>query len=300
MEFQIIEYKENNDERIDKYLATIYTDWTRNQIQIMIEEGLILINNKEIKPSYRLKYDDQISIEEQIPVLTDILAQDVPLNIVYEDKDIIVINKDSGMVVHPAPGNLTNTLVNALMYHCQDLSGINGKIRAGIVHRIDKDTSGLLVACKNDRSHKDLSEQFANHTVKKIYYALCHGVITHNMGVIDAPIGRNPNNRQQMAVVENGKPAKTHFKVLKRYKEYTLVEVNLETGRTHQIRVHMKYIGFPLVGDPIYGLKKNITDNGQLLHSKKLEFVHPISKKKMLFETSLPDYFENILKNLDE
>ena len=204
------------------------------------------------------------------------------------------------MVVHPALGNYKDTLVNALLFHCKDLSGINGKIRAGIVHRIDKDTSGLLVACKNDLSHKKLSEQFMEHKVNKIYYCLVNGVIPHNMGLIDAPIGRDPQSRQQMAVVENGKEARTHFKVLERFEKNTLVEVKLETGRTHQIRVHMKYIGYPLVGDPVYGVRKIVGDNGQFLHAKIIGFNHPSTNEWMEFNSELPEYFIEHLKTLEE
>ena len=204
------------------------------------------------------------------------------------------------MVVHPAPGNYTGTLVNALMYHCHDLSGINGEIRAGIVHRIDKDTSGLLVACKNDLAHKNLSQQFHDKKVTRKYYAICSGVIPHNVGKINAPIGRNPANRQQMTVVEGGKEAVTHFHVLERFKSHTLVELVLETGRTHQIRVHMKYIGYPLAGDPIYGHKSEIDKHGQFLHAKTLGFYHPRTNKFMEFESPLPSYFEAYLQKLRE
>ena len=277
MEIINLQYLNNDFERIDKYLNSQFEEFTRTQIQLMIEEGLIKVNDKIIKSNYKLKINDNIEITIKDPEATDIMPQDIPLDIYYEDSDIIVVNKPSGMVVHPAIGNYKDTLVNALLFHCKDLSGINGEIRAGIVHRIDKDTSGLLVACKNDLAHKNLSQQFIDHKVNKIYYALVNGVINHNIGLINAPIGRNPESRQQMAVVENGKESITHFKVLERFKKHTLVEVKLETGRTHQIRVHMKYIGFPLVGDPVYGLRKVEGTNGQLLHAKKLEFIHSIS-----------------------
>lgn len=291
-------YTENDFLRIDKFLANELKEFTRSQLQMMIEEGLVFVNGKVIKSNYKLKINDEIIIQIKEPELTDIEPQDIPLDIIYEDQDIIVINKPSGMVVHPALGNYTNTLVNALLYHCKDLSGINGKIRAGIVHRIDKDTSGLLVACKNDLAHKNLSEQFMEHKVNKIYYCLVNGVIPHNMGLIDAPIGRDPSSRQQMAVIEGGKEARTHFKVLERFEKNTLVEVKLETGRTHQIRVHMKYIGYPLVGDPIYGVRKVVGDNGQFLHAKKLEFYHPRTNEFMSFETELPDDFNELLNKL--
>ena len=291
-------YQENDFLRIDKFLSSELNDFTRSQIQMMIEEGSVLVNNKVVKSNYKLKINDEITVLIKEPELTDIEPQDIPLDIVYEDKDIIVINKPSGMVVHPALGNYKDTLVNALLFHCKDLSGINGKIRAGIVHRIDKDTSGLLVACKNDLAHKNLSEQFMEHKVNKIYYCLVNGVIPHNIGLIDAPIGRDPQSRQQMAVVENGKEARTHFKVLERYEKNTLVEVKLETGRTHQIRVHMKYIGYPLVGDPVYGVRKVVGENGQFLHAKKLEFYHPRTNEFLSFEIELPEDFKKLINEL--
>ena len=291
-------YQENDFLRIDKFLAIEIKEFTRSQIQMMIEEGSVLVNGKVIKSNYKLKINDEITVLIKEPELTDIEPQDIPLDVVYEDQDVIVINKPSGIVVHPALGNYKDTLVNALLFHCKDLSGINGKIRAGIVHRIDKDTSGLLVACKNDLAHKNLSEQFMEHKVNKIYYCLVNGVIPHNIGLIDAPIGRDPQSRQQMAVVENGKDARTHFKVLERFEKNTLVEIKLETGRTHQIRVHMKYIGYPLVGDPVYGVRKVVGENGQFLHAKKLEFYHPRTNEFMSFETELPDDFTQLIKEL--
>lgn len=291
-------YTENDFLRIDKYLSNELNDFTRTQLQLMIDEKLVLVNGNIIKSNYKLKINDEITIFIKEPELTDIEPQDIPLDILYEDSDIIVINKPSGMVVHPAVGNYKDTLVNALLFHCKDLSGINGKIRAGIVHRIDKDTSGLLVACKNDLSHKNLSEQFMNHEVNKIYYCLVNGVIPHNIGVINAPIARDPQSRQQMAVVEGGKEAVTHFKVLERFEKNTLVEVKLETGRTHQIRVHMKYIGYPLVGDPVYGVRKIIGENGQFLHAKKLEFRHPRTNEFLSFESELPEDFQCLLNEL--
>lgn len=290
-------YKENDFLRIDKFLNESLSEFTRTQLQMMIEEGLITVNDKVIKSNYKLKVNDEITVSIKDPEPTNIEPQDIPLDIYYEDSDIIVVNKPSGMVVHPALGNYKNTLVNALLFHCKDLSGINGEIRAGIVHRIDKDTSGLIVACKNDLSHKNLSQQFMDHKVNKIYYCLCNGVIPHNVGIINAPIGRNPESRQQMAVVENGKEAITHFKVLERFEKHCLVEVKLETGRTHQIRVHMKYIGYPLVGDPIYGPRKVVGDKGQFLHAKKLEFFHPRTNEFLSFESPLPDYF---IKQIEE
>ena len=271
---------------------------SRNSIQILIKNSQVLVNGEVVKANYILKTGDNISITIPDPVSDDILPQDIPLDIYYEDSDVIVVNKPSGMVVHPAVGNTKDTLVNALMYHCKDLSAINGVIRAGIVHRIDKDTSGLLVACKNDFAHQSLSEQFFNKTVKRKYYAICYGEINHNLGKIDAPIGRDLTNRQMMAVVDNGKRAVTHFKVLERFNGFTLLELILETGRTHQIRVHMKYIGHPLLGDPIYGPKNVVGDHGQFLHAKTLGFIHPRTKEFLEFESPLPDYFEDKLNEL--
>lgn len=286
------------DTRLDKFISDEIEEMSRNSAQILIKSNNVLVNGKSEKASYILKLGDKIEISVPDPVTDDIVAEDIPLDIYYEDSDVIVINKPSGMVVHPAVGNLHGTLVNALMYHCKDLSAINGVIRAGIVHRIDKDTSGLLVACKNDFSHQDLSQQFFNKTVKRKYYAICIGEINHNLGKIDAPIGRDPKNRQMMAVVDNGKHAVTHFKVLERFKGYTLVELQLETGRTHQIRVHMKYIGFPLLGDPLYGPKKVEGEHGQYLHAKTLGFVHPRTKELLEFDSPLPDYFKEKLEEL--
>ncbi|MDD3171680.1 MAG: RluA family pseudouridine synthase [Bacilli bacterium] len=298
MEIKYFVYQEEEPQRIDKYLASEIEETTRSLVQIYIKDGNALVNDKVVKANYLLEKGDEIKITIPDPISNDVLPQNIPLDIYYEDSDVIVVNKPSGMVVHPAVGNYQDTLVNALMYHCQDLSGINGVIRAGIVHRIDKDTSGLLVACKNDFSHKNLSEQFFNKTVSRIYYAIVYGVINHNLGRIEAPIGRDIQNRQQMTVVENGKNAVTNFKVLERFKKYTLVELSLETGRTHQIRVHMKYIGFPLVGDPIYGPKNVIGEHGQFLHAKTLGFTHPRTKKFLQFESPLPDYFEEFLKEI--
>ena len=298
MEIKYLKYDNKEPMRIDKYLKEELEDISRSLIQDLIKDGYILVNGSNIKANYMLKENDNIKVTIADPEISDIVPQDIPLDIYYEDEDVIVINKPSGMVVHPGCGNNDNTLVNALMYHCDDLSSINGIIRAGIVHRIDKDTSGLLVSCKNDNSHRSLSEQFANKTVKRKYYALVHGVINHNLGKIDAPIGRDLSNRQMMGVVNKGKHAVTHFKVLERFSDCTFVELQLETGRTHQIRVHMKHIGFPLVGDPVYGPKKVVGNHGQFLHAKTLGFTHPTTGKFLEFESPLPDYFEDYLKEL--
>ena len=270
MEKKYLTYDLEDTSRIDKYLCSEIEEMSRNSIQILIKNSQVLVNGEVVKANYILKNGDNISITIPDPVSDDILPQDIPLDIYYEDSDVIVVNKPSGMVVHPAVGNTKDTLVNALMYHCKDLSAINGVIRAGIVHRIDKDTSGLLVACKNDFAHQSLSEQFFNKTVK----------------------------RQMMAVVDNGKRAVTHFKVLERFNGFTLLELILETGRTHQIRVHMKYIGHPLLGDPIYGPKNVVGDHGQFLHAKTLGFIHPRTKEFLEFESPLPDYFEDKLNEL--
>ncbi|MFA6627828.1 MAG: RluA family pseudouridine synthase [Bacilli bacterium] len=284
--------------RLDKYLVSVLPLMTRTQIQMMIDQEQIKVNTQLKKANYQLKTGDQVEVSLRDPEPTGVAHQNIPLDIYYEDQDVIVINKPSGMVVHPAAGNKDNTLVNALLYHCTDLSGINGTIRAGIVHRIDKDTSGLLVACKNDFAHKNLSKQFAEKTVKREYIAICCGVIPHNVGLIDAPIARNPDKRQQMGIVGSGKKAVTHFHVLERFKNHTLVKLVLDTGRTHQIRVHMKYIGFPVCGDPIYGPKGEVMPHGQYLHAHTLGFYHPRLEKMIEFEAPLPDYFEEKLKEL--
>lgn len=291
-------YDLETEERLDKYLNNEFSDMSRNYLQGLIKKDYVLVNKKIAKASLLLKKGDEIEITFPEPVSDEIEAEDIPLDIYYEDSDVIVVNKPSGMVVHPAVGNYHGTLVNALKYHCKDLSSINGVIRAGIVHRIDKDTSGLLVSCKNDYAHQSLSNQFFNKTVKRKYYAIVIGEINHNLGKIDAPIGRDKQNRQKMAVVDGGKRAVTHFKVLERFKGYTLVELVLETGRTHQIRVHMKYIGYPLLGDPLYGPKKVEGTYGQYLHAKTLGFYHPKTNEFLEFESPLPDYFEEKLEEL--
>jgi 23S rRNA pseudouridine1911/1915/1917 synthase len=290
---------EDAGERVDKFLATVQEDWSRSQLQGWIKDGLLSVNGKVVKGNYRLQEDDEVVLQVPPAREVDIQAEAIPLNVVYEDSDVIVVNKPRGLVVHPAPGHYSGTLVNALLHHCHDLSGINGVLRPGIVHRIDKDTSGLLMAAKNDKAHESLAHQLKEHTVTRRYVALVHGVIPHEKGTIDAPIGRDPKNRQQMAVVfEHSKPAVSHFVVLERFKEYTLVELKLETGRTHQIRVHMKYIGHPLVGDPKYGPKNPFAIQGQALHAKTLGFIHPTTGEYMEFHAPLPDDMEAILEQL--
>ena len=276
-------------ERIDKYITLQNEDWSRSQVQAWVKEGRVTVNGEPIKNNYKLQAEDEVTLRVPPPKEMTIEPEAMPLEIVYEDSDVVVVNKPRGLVVHPAPGHYSGTLVNGLPAHCKDLSGINGVLRPGIVHRIDKDTSGLLMVAKNDKAHVGLAEQLKEHTVDRKYVAIVHGVIPHEMGTIDAPIGRDPKNRQQMAVVfENSKPAVTHFVVLERFKEHTLVELKLETGRTHQIRVHMKYIGYPLAGDPKYGPKDTLDLDGQALHAKTLGFTHPRTGERLEFEAPLP------------
>lgn len=283
--------------RIDKYLAEQIEEVSRTELKEYFNQGKIKVNDKIVKPSYKLFDNDQIVVEEIAQDEIDMIKENIPLDIVYEDDDLIVVNKPSGLVVHPAPGHTHGTLVNALLYHCNELSNMNGDIRAGIVHRIDKDTSGLLVVCKNNYAHRILAEQLKDKTTTRTYIAIVTGNISHNLGRIEAPIGRDPSNRQKMAVVPNGKPSVTHFKVLDRYRDFTLVELKLETGRTHQIRVHMSYINHPVLGDPLYGVKKQTTEFGQYLHAKTLGFVHPRTNEYMEFSSELPEEF---LRKIDE
>lgn len=285
--------------RIDKFLTVVCPDYSRTQIQNLIQGGHVLVNEKVVKASYKLEKDDVIDIHFPPAENCDIVAEDIPLDIVYEDQDVIVVNKPSGMIVHPSSGIDSGTLVNALLYHCHDLSGINGVTRPGIVHRIDKETSGLLMVAKNDMAHQSLSEQLQEHSVIRRYLALVHGLIPHEFGRIEAPIGRDKNDRQKMACTDkNAKEAITNFKVIERFKDMTLVECRLETGRTHQIRVHMQYIGHPVYGDPQYGYKRDDITNGQYLHAKILGFVHPRTKEDMYFESELPQFFQDKLEEL--
>lgn len=285
--------------RLDLYLSQEFEDKSRSYIQKLVDEGNITVNGKNKKSNYKLKINDKITIN--LPQLEELVIQpeNIELDILYEDSDLIVINKHQGMVVHPAPGNYTGTLVNALVYHCKDLSGINGVARPGIVHRIDKDTSGILVIAKNDNAHKKLAEQLKEHSMKREYVALVEGIIKEESGMVDKPLGRHPKERIKMAIVSGGKRAVTHYEVVERFERNTLVKCILETGRTHQIRVHMSYIGHPLVGDPVYGYKKQkFSLNGQMLHAKKLGFIHPTTEKYMEFESEIPDYFIDVLKKL--
>ena len=284
--------------RIDKLLPDLNPDWSRNQIQDWIKLGLVEVNGKVIKANYKTKLNDVIVVTEKVIEEVDIVAEDLGIEGYYEDKDVAVVYKPKGMVVHPAPGHYTGTLVNGLMYVIKDLSGINGEIRPGIVHRIDKDTSGLLMIAKNDIAHRGLVEQLVDKTVTREYTALVHGNIPHEFGTIEAPIGRNPKERQEMAIVDDGKEAVTHFNVIEKFEKYTLVKCQLETGRTHQIRVHMKHIGFPLVGDPKYGPKKTLNIGGQALHAGLLGFEHPVTGEYIEKEAPLPEYFETLLEKL--
>ena len=288
--------------RLDKALTLIYPDRSRTYIANLIDEGLVKVNGKILKSSYKLTINDEIEIVFKEVQPLDVKKEDIPLDIVYEDQDILIINKPQGLVVHPAPGHYEHTLVNAILNHCNDLSGINGVARPGIVHRIDKDTSGLICIAKNDDAHNYLAMQLKDHTMNREYVALVKGVIKENHGKIDLPIGRDPRDRKKMAVnKENSKEAITYFDVIKRFNNYTLVKCKLVTGRTHQIRVHMAYIGHPVEGDPLYN-KKNATSlisTGQLLVAYKLNLIHPRTKKEVSFEIPLPQYFLDIINKLE-
>lgn len=284
--------------RIDKVLAERLTDYTRSQIQQWLKEQAVSIEGTPIKANYKVKTGDQIVIVIPEPVELDLVAEPIDLEIIYQDDDVAVINKPQGMVVHPSAGHPNQTMVNGLLYHLNDLSSINDVIRPGIVHRIDKDTSGLLMVAKNDQAHLHLAKQLKDKTSLRKYVALVHGNIGHDKGTITAPIGRSKVNRKSQAVIEGGKDAVTHFTVLERFEEFTLVELQLETGRTHQIRVHMQYIGFPIAGDPLYGPKKTLPSQGQFLHAKLLGFTHPTTGESLVFEAPLPELFATTLKKL--
>ena len=290
----------DKSERLDVFLSE-KLDKTRSAVKKLVDDGEITVGGNKVKAGRTLKIGEEISVNIPDPVKLDLEAENIPLDIIYQDKDIAIINKPQGMTVHAGNGTHGSTLVNALLYHLDSLSGINGVIRPGIVHRIDKDTSGLLVVAKNDAAHLSLSEQIKNKTCHRIYLALLEGTIKQNDGIIDTFIGRSDKNRTMMAVKDSGRRAVTHFKVLKRYKEFTFAEFKLETGRTHQIRVHCKYIGHPIVGDPVYGYEKQkFKLNGQLLHAWKLELTHPSTGERMSFEAPLPDYFQAVLQKLDK
>ena len=292
---------EEKGQRLDVFVVERFPELSRSHVQKLIEQGNVLVDGMVRKANYKLRGGEavQVTVPQAEPISVE--PEDIPLDILYEDKDIIVVNKARGMVVHPASGVYSGTLVNALLYHCRDLSGINGEIRPGIVHRLDKDTSGVMVCAKNDTAHLDLAEQIRTKTAHRTYWAIVHGNIKEEAGIIKGNIGRHPTDRKKMAIVrENGKPAVTHFKVLERFGEYTLVECQLETGRTHQIRVHMTSIGHPLVNDPKYGPKKSspFAINGQALHSLQLTLTHPVTKEEMTFTAPLPTDMEKILTGL--
>lgn len=284
--------------RIDKVLGHHLKQFSRSQIQKWVTDGNVTVNGQPVKPKYKLAVGDQVVVSPEAPQKIDLEPENIPLDIVYEDDDVLVVNKPQGMVVHPAPGHPNHTLVNALLYH-SPLSTINGEFRPGIVHRIDKDTSGLLMVAKNDMAHRSLAAQLKAKTNQREYVALVHGVIKQEAGTIDAPIGRSRKDRKKQAIVSDGRHAVTHFKVLKRYRHYTLVSCRLETGRTHQIRVHMKSIGHPLAGDPLYGPRKTLPGKGQYLHARELGFKHPRTGKQLLFTAPLPDYFQRMLDHLN-
>ncbi|TCS84390.1 ribosomal large subunit pseudouridine synthase D [Tepidibacillus fermentans] len=286
-------------ERIDKFLVEQFAEWSRSQIQQWIKEGHVTVNEKEVKANYKVNEEDEIVVKIPPQKDLEIEPENIPLDIVYQDQDVVVINKPRGLVVHPAPGHYSGTLVNALLYHIKDLSGINGVLRPGIVHRIDKDTSGLIMVAKNDLAHESLARQLKDHIVHRVYVALVHGNIPHDLGTVDAPIGRDPKDRKKMAVVhKNSKHAVTHFIVKERFEGYTLIECKLETGRTHQIRVHMQYIGHPLVGDPLYGPKRTLNIDGQALHAKVLGFEHPRTGEYLEFDSELPEDMDRLLEQL--
>ncbi len=300
-EFEVSE--EYDGVRIDKYLSEIYTEQSRSFFQKLIGSGDVAISDQTVsKNSIRVERGDIVRVRIPEAVSVTVEPQDIPLDILYEDSDILIVNKPKGMVVHPSPGHFDNTLVNAVLYHCRgSLSGINGELRPGIVHRIDKDTTGTLIVCKNDHAHAEISRQIGEHTVKRLYRGIACGAITDEEGTIDAPIGRDPANRLKMAAnVQNGKPAVTHYRVLERFPRYTYVEFRLETGRTHQIRVHMSSIHRPLLGDELYGgMNRDYAVKGlegQTLHAMTIGFVHPTTGQYMEFSAPLPDYFENLLE----
>ena len=291
---------EDANERIDKVVAK-YEDVTRSYVQTLLADQCVLLNGAPCKANAKVKENDRIELRYDDEIELETQPQDLNLDVRYEDSDVIVVNKPKGMIVHPTLGKQRDTLVNGLLHHCKDLSGINGVLRPGIVHRIDKDTTGLLIAAKNDKAHLSLAEQLKDKTVNRLYYALVHGVLEHDYGTIDAPIGRDPKDRQKMCVTsKNSKNAVTHFKVVERFKNFTLVECRLETGRTHQIRVHMQYIGYPLVGDPKYSYRKTRECGGQMLHAHQLTFVHPSTNEKVVVNAEMPQQFIDILNELRE
>ncbi|MDE7444347.1 MAG: RluA family pseudouridine synthase [Lachnospiraceae bacterium] len=300
-EFRFIITEEMEEERIDKCLNTLMDSLSRSYIQKLLAEGKVTVNDRSVKPSYRVSADDEVILVLPPSIIPDILPEKIPLSILYEDQDVIVIDKPKGMVVHPAPGHYEGTLVNALMYHCKnELSGINGVLRPGIVHRIDRYTTGSIIACKNDHAHNEIARQLKEHTIVRKYQAIVHGVLKEEEGTVHTLIGRHPIDRKKMAVVDRGgKEAITHYRVLKHFQNTTYIECILETGRTHQIRVHMAHLGHPLLGDQVYGVKSNPYKlNGQTLHAGILGFIHPSAGTYVETKAPLPEYFEKLLKIL--
>ena len=293
--------KDTEGERLDKILSNVLCEYSRSFVQNLFSDGLVLCRNKAVSKSFKPKNGDVIEFTVPEPKEISLEPENIPLEIMYEDSDLLVVNKPRGMVVHPAPGNYDSTLVNALLWHCKgNLSGINGVIRPGIVHRIDKDTSGLLLVAKNDNAHISLSSQISVHSLDREYRAVIHGRLKEHQGVVDAPIGRNPTDRKKMCVTnQNSKNAVTHYEVLEEYKDFSFIRLKLETGRTHQIRVHMAYLGHPVAGDPVYGPKNGVTAlNGQCLHAGLLGFVHPSTGEHIIVEAPLPDYFTDFLRRI--
>lgn len=288
--------------RIDRYISSLLSDTSRTYIQKLLKDGKILVNDKTCKPNYKVQENDKIDISIPEPVEADIQPEDIPIDVIYEDNDLLIVNKSKDMVVHPAPGHYSGTLVNAVMYHCKDnLSNINGVLRPGIVHRIDKDTTGALIICKNDFSHNFIAEQLKIHSITRKYVGIVQGILKDDNGIINAPIGRHPIHRKEMSInSKNGKEAITHYKVLKRFKKYTYVEFQLETGRTHQIRVHMASINHPLLGDDLYNHNKSqFKLQGQCLHAKTIGFVHPTTKEYVEFEAPIPEYMQHLLEIME-
>lgn len=291
--------KEQTGKRLDVFLADSWPEMTRSYYQNLIKDNRVTSSGKILKSNHIVKSPEEIRVEIPSAQIIDLIPEDIKIDMIYEDEEIAVVNKPQGMVVHPAAGHPTGTLVNALLFHCDHLSGINGQIRPGIVHRIDKDTSGLLVIAKNDKAHQSLSKQIQAKTATRVYWALVEGVLKQDHGTVNQPIGRHPHDRKKMAVINTGRLAVTHFRVLEQYQDCSLIEAKLETGRTHQIRVHMASIGHPIVGDPLYGFKKQkFFLKGQALHAKKLSFIHPTLGTSMEFEISLPEYFCVLLEHL--